>query len=118
LINEFSNRRQISYGEARRTVQKAIAAVELVPYHSENFAVPLRVYRDLRSVQLAQSFARELAGRNDCLVIVTRQSREWKLNELGPAKHVVHYTGSQSRAAHLTPDSPGGSRILDFLEQA
>ncbi len=118
LISEFSNRQKISYGEARRAVQKAIAAVELVPYHSEHFAVPRNVYGDLPSVKLAQSFAMELAGRNDCLVIVTRQSRDWNLNGLGTAKNVVHYSGSQARAAHLTPNSPGGSRILDFLEQA
>lgn len=118
LIDEFSKRRRIPYGEARRTVQKAIAAIELVPYHSEHFAVPSSVTRDLRSAQLARSFAMELAARSDCLVVVTRQSREWNLNGIGPTENVVEYSASEARAAYLTPDSPGGRRILRFLEQA
>jgi len=119
IIVAFAQTSGISYGRARRVFQSRIAALELVPYHSVNFAIPSRIFKSLHSVQLARSFVREellrRARSGDCLVIVTRSVKHWQLPK---HRNVVAYTTGEARSAHLSPDSRGGSAILKFLLNA
>lgn len=55
------------------------------------------------------SYISRIAQRHLDFLIVTRQARSWGLP---PEDGVIVYTGTQARAAHLTPDSPGGKAIL------
>lgn len=116
VIVTFARNVGISYGQARRFFQSNIAALELVPYHSVSFAVPHRVLTSLRSVQLVRAFVSEellpRARAGECLLVVTRAVKGWKLPT---HKNVIAYTASESRSAHLSPQSRGGTSILNFL---
>ena len=107
---------QVNFAEARRRLGEALAVVELFPYHSEAFTDVDHWLRDLPSVDLVRRFVRDvllprvLAG--EAIAIVTRQARAW---DLPTVPGVVIYSAQQARAAHLTPDSPGGAVILEHL---
>ncbi len=116
VIAAFAESMGISYGRARQFFQSRIAAIELAPYHSVNFAVPSRVFNSLRSVNLARSFVHEellpRAKSGDCLIVVTRAVKHWQLPK---HRNVVAYTTAETRSAYLSPRSRGGSAILRFL---
>jgi hypothetical protein len=115
-IVAFANCTGIKYDTACRFFQSRIAALELVPYHSETFKIPNRVLNSLLSVRLMQEFVlKELLPRaesGDCLIVVTRGVKYWKLPKV---KNVITYTANEARGAHLSPQSSGGSAILKFL---
>jgi hypothetical protein len=116
LITTFAETVSIPYDRAREFFQTHIAALELAPYHSVNFAIPGRLFNSLRSAQLARDFVHDEllphAKSGKCLVVVTRAVKNWRL----PAyKNVVAYTPAEARSAHLSPKSRGGSAILKFL---
>lgn len=119
VIKAFANKMDIPYGRARRFFQAKIAALELVPYHSENFGVPDRVISSLPSAQLAQTFVHEelvpRARSGKCLLVVTRGVSKWKLAE---HKNIVMYGATEARSAHLSPESRGGKAIFKFLSSA
>jgi hypothetical protein len=116
VIVAFAKNVGIPYGQARRFFQSNIAVLELAPYHSVNFAVPHRVLTSLHSVRLARAFVSEeilpRARAGECLVVVTRAVKSW---ELPVHENVIAYTASEARGAHLSPQSRGGSAILNFL---
>jgi hypothetical protein len=93
-----------------------MACVELIPYHSVKYDLPERIRRKLRSAELACDFVhgvlRPRSDAGEVLIVVTRQSLAWGLAE---SKHVITYSGSETRAAHLTPTSRGGRRIVEFV---
>lgn len=105
----------VSYAEARRHLARLLACVELVPYHSVSYGLSARIRGGLRSTQLAREYVHDvLQPRSDTgevIIVVTRHCAEWGLAE---SAHVITYSGSETRAAHLTPKSRGGQRILDF----
>lgn len=116
LIIAFAASNHLSYGESRQFFASEIAAVELVPYHSKTFSFPHKLLEKLRSVQLAKQFVDGVllsrAKHNDCLIVVTRSARYWGLTG---RRNVVVYEGSETRSAHLSRSSRGGSAILRFL---
>jgi len=106
-----------TYGAARQRLQSLMAALELVPYHSTRYALPARMVKQLKSVELMRSYVREVvvprARAGDALVIIGRAVASW--GTFAKSKNIVTYSGSAARSAHLTPDSPGGKAILRFL---
>jgi hypothetical protein len=48
----------------------------------------------------------------EAIAIVARKAELWGLPTL---PGVARYSGQEARAAHLTPDSPGGRLILERL---
>lgn len=119
VVEEFSHTAGMPLVEAFAFVRRHLAAIELVPYHSESFGLSDRVVRDLRSVQLAQKYVREVvlprAARGDATVVITRKAREWGVE---PGDRVIVYGSSEARAAHLSPNSRGGRAILDAMLEA
>lgn len=109
----------INYAEARLRFAKIMACVELVPYHSVSYGRSGNIRDRLNSVRLAREYVHKvLKPRSDAgevLIVVTRQISAWGLEESG---HIVKYEGSETRAAHLTPASRGGGRILKFLQES
>jgi hypothetical protein len=108
-------------------MQKALCVIELVPYHSNEFKLPHRLYKldgdeTLHSVTLARSFVRDnlvdRAKRGEVLILVMRKAEEWGFPDK-QANHVgtVIYRGSECRSAHLSPDSPGGRAIVSFVRE-
>jgi hypothetical protein len=105
-----------SVQHARQAIAKRVAALELVPYHSESFGVPDPVLRKLRSVQLALDYVRTVlvprAERGECQIVVTRKVADWGLGEL---PGVIRYASHHARSASLSADSEGGKAILAAL---
>jgi hypothetical protein len=85
----------------------------LLPYHSTSFHDGGQWLKKLPSVQLARSFVHDVlvprVRRGEATIVVTRKARLWRLPKL---RGIVHYEGSESRAAHLSPTSRGGQAIL------
>jgi hypothetical protein len=111
LIKKFSKKPElsISYGQALNFFRKEIAVVELVPYHSVSFDLPEKIIRKLKSAHLAREFVKEQAETKDCLVVVTRSVKQWKLSE---CKNIICFNSKQARSAHLSAQE---DKILEFL---
>jgi hypothetical protein len=116
VIERLASARRVSFSEARRHLASVIASIELVPYHSAAFKNTGGLIRKLRSVDLARRFVADFVlprvQSGEAIVIVTRKVKAWNLPE---HPGVVTYSAAQARAAHLTPDSPGGKAILRHL---
>ncbi|MBU4399332.1 MAG: hypothetical protein KKE86_08360, partial [Planctomycetes bacterium] len=83
LIAVFSHQCSLPYSQGLRLFRSNIAAIELIPYHSENFALPGRIRDKLPSVCLARDFTHDIlkprARSGDCLIVVTRAVKQWHL---------------------------------------
>ena len=116
VIEQLARDWRVSYSAARAEMAKSLASIELFPYHSSSFHDTGGWLLHLRSVQLAREYVRDIliprVCRMEAIVIVTRQARAW---DLPPGGGVVVYTAGEARAAHLTPDSPGGRAIIAHL---
>jgi hypothetical protein len=118
VIKRIAKDTDISYGDARRFVQKRIAVLQLAPYHSVGWSVPDRTLNAFRSVELARSFVHDKliprARSGDCLIVAVRKVNHWRLPSLD---NIVAYSATEARGAHLGPDSRGGAAILEFLRR-
>ena len=116
VIRRLSQLHNVSFAEARRRLAQRFAVLQLIPYHSPNFRDADNWRRALTSTKLARQFVQDSVlprvRSGAAIVIVTRQAEAWSL---APGPGVVIYTGQQARAAHLTPDSPGGHAILEHV---
>ena len=116
VIQRLANGWSVSFAAARSRLAAAIASIELFPYHSASFRDADHWLRNLSSVELARAYVRDVViprvRGGDAILIVTRKAREWGI----PAQDgVVVYGPAEARAAHLTPESPGGQAILRHL---
>jgi hypothetical protein len=116
VIESLANAWDVSFAAVRKRLGTMLASIELVPYHSASFKDAGGWLRNLQSVALARFFVQDVvlprAQRGDAVAIVTRQVQAWGIT---PQKGVVLYNQGQARAAHLTPNSPGGKAIRHFL---
>lgn len=116
VIAELQRSWRVSYAAARRRLGHEIASIELFPYHSANFRDADGWLRRLRSVELAQQFVAGVVvprvNAGEAIAIATRQTAAWNLPT---SSSIVVYSSQQARAAHLSPDSPGGSAIVDHM---
>jgi hypothetical protein len=116
VVRRVATERGISYRAALGRAAAQICVLQLVPYHSNAFGLSDRVVRQMRSPGLAKRFVHDQvlprALRGEATVIVTRKVQHWGLESDSGA---VLYEGNETRAAHLTEDSRGGRRILEFL---
>jgi hypothetical protein len=116
LITHLSEAWKVNFAEARSRVGSRVAAIEMVPYHSESFKDAGSWVRDLPSARAARAFVRDTVMRRvragEAAVVVTRQAEHWGIAEEGG---VVVYRGAEAQGAHLTPKSKGGQAILDHL---
>ncbi len=116
VIEQLALKWAVPYATARARLGSCLASIELFPYHSATFRDAGGWLRGLPSVELARRFVRETVvprvRRGEAIVIATRQVSAWGLPRL---RGVVTYTTGQARAAHLTPESPGGKAILRHL---
>lgn len=113
VIKKLASARGISFAEARSMLAASIASIEMVPYHSASFKDAGNWLSRLESAKLARDFVKEFVGprvqAGEAIIIATRQVAAWNLPQHAG---VVAYSPGESRAAHLTPDSPGGRAIL------
>lgn len=116
VVRALSTETGLGHAEVLRRVARKICLLQLLPYHSPAFGVSRQVLQRLRSSQLAKDFVAELlvprARGDEALIVVTRHAAFW--NVPSDCKPVV-YAGPATRAAHLTPKSDGGARILKVL---
>jgi hypothetical protein len=105
----------ISIAEARKWVGDRVASLELIPYHSA-IAPTARWVKELRSVKLAQEFAKNTicpsVESGDVVAVVLRGVKRWDLQN---PKGIVKYEGGLARSASLQPHSEGGKAILNKL---
>lgn len=118
VISELARRRSESFAAARKRLAHKIASIELIPYHSGSFDHRGRLVDRLPSARLAKAFVHDAViprvRRKEAIVIATRQAAVWDLPRL---TGVVRYSPQQARAAHLSPNSPGGRAILGHLSR-
>jgi hypothetical protein len=116
VIGELAKIWRTTYSSARTELGRSLACIELFPYRSRSFNDIGGWLRNLQSVQLARSYVHDVVmqrvHRKEAIVIVTRQTRVWGITE---GDNVVVYTGSEARAAYLTPSSRGGKAIIAHL---
>lgn len=116
VIQRLEHTWAVPFAAARARLAQELASIELVPYHSPSFRDAGGWIRQLRSVALARAFVHNVVvprvRRGKAILIVTRQAKAWNL-----PKHsrIIRYSSQQARAAHLTPESPGGRAILSHL---
>jgi hypothetical protein len=119
VILELSTSQQIPFATARAQLASKLASIELFPYHSSRFRDSGGWLRRLKSVELARAFVLNVVlpriEHGEAIAIVARKAELWGLPTL---PGVVRYSGQEARAAHLTPDSPGGRLILERLAKA
>jgi hypothetical protein len=109
-----------SYLKALRETARRVAAVELFPYHSSNFA-EWRLLDRLPSVSMARRFAADVlladAQVGDRLIIVTRQAERWlprkRSRSLG--RNVLVIGKNHARGIPLGPRFAAGAAILRRL---
>ena len=115
VIQHLAGKWAVPFAAARARLAQELASIELVPYHSPSFRAGGWI-RQLRSVALAQAFVHNIVvprvRRGKAILIVTRQAKAWNLPK---HRRIIRYSGQQARAAHLTPESPGGQAILNHL---
>ncbi len=116
VVRALSIATGLGHAEVLRRVARKICLLQLLPYHSPTFGVSRRVLQRLRSSQLAKDFVAEVlvprARAGEALIVVARRAAFWDVpSDCGP----VVYEGPATRAAHLTPKSHGGARILEVL---
>lgn len=113
ILRRIAGHKGISYLEAMRDLSRRLAHVELVPYHSQNFAAG-GLIRKLPSVRTVKQFVKnnlEVAAANGSkTVIATRRIRDW---DLASQTKIIIYSGGQTRGASLGPETPGGMAILE-----
>jgi hypothetical protein len=116
VMQRLASAWNVTFADARVRLGARLASIELLPYHSSAFRDTGGWLRKMRSVDLARAFVKEFVvprvERGDAIVIVTRKVASWNLPENAG---VVVYSAAQARAAHLTPNSPGGRAILNHL---
>ncbi len=122
VIEEFAASKCISLADARATLGRKLAVVQLVPYHSAVFGLSPKALKQLPSVRLAQDFGRQTVSERvraqKAIVIVLRQVQTW--NPYLRAKHrekegVIRYEPAEAIGASLSPKSRGGRAILRHL---
>jgi hypothetical protein len=116
VIERLASAWKVSFAEARARLASTLAGIELLPYHSSAFKDAGCWLRELESVALARAYVTDFVlprvQRGEAIIIVTRKVAEWSLPE---RDGVIAYSSAQARAAHLTPESPGGRAILNHL---
>jgi hypothetical protein len=102
-----------SYIKALRDLSHRIAMIEMFPYHSVSFGAA-KLAKKLPSSIAAVEYVRKVlepeAKTGEKTLIVLRQEKEWGLKDDG--KNIIVYKGTESRSAHLSPNSRGGRAIL------
>lgn len=97
-----------SYIDALRDLSTRLAAIELVPYHSQNFNGKGFLLKKLASTSAARKFARAICGDKKKTIIVIRGTKHW---DIGSSDNICVYDGRR-RGIDLSTGSPGGRAIL------
>lgn len=114
LVLALQNEKGMAYRDALAHVGKHVCVLQLVPYHSTVFRLSDTVFSRLQSSRLVKAFVAEMLRRRpEVLVLVTRKAEKWALPR---RRNVVHYEGSETRAAHLSRNSRGGQELVRHFE--
>jgi hypothetical protein len=116
IINNYIKIHNVKYSSALKEISKRIALLELIPYHSFRFGLSNKITELLISQKMMKEFVNTYVmnrvENNDSCIIVTRKSKVWNLEK---HKNIIEYTGGEARGAHLSTNSRGGKKILEFL---
>ena len=122
VIEELAASKCTSLADARATLGRKLAVVQLVPYHSAVFGLSPKAQKQLPSVCLAQDFVRQTVSERvraqKAIVVAARQVQIWNpyLPDDNEKEHgVIRYKPSEAIGASLSPRSRGGRAILHRL---
>jgi hypothetical protein len=105
--------RSSTYREALSELAKRICILQLVPYHSAAFGLSRRIINRLQSASLIRRYVRDfILPQRDLLILVTRSRELWGLPT---APNILTFSGSETRAVHLSPRSRGGQALAHHL---
>lgn len=114
IAKELTNRPNVQYQDALSILAQSVCCLQLVPYHSQSFGLSNKILESLSSVRTITQYARNVlvprARSGEAVIVVARKRDRWGLEQ---QDNVVVYEGSETRAAHLTPESR--SAILEHL---
>ena len=101
-------------------LQHRLATLEIVPYHTaQGFPEGLR--NNLSSTYKAKAWVQDelvpRAQRNEILLIVVRQVRQWGFEVNTNSSNLVTYYGGEPQGAYLTPRTRGGKAIREWLKR-
>ena len=107
-----------SFKDAFEVLARRVACLQLVPYHSTRFGIPMKLRESLKSVQLMKGFVhqdlRPRASNGEILIIVLRRVDEWGLGS-EESESILTYPRNLRRGAFISRKSPGYQKILAFL---
>ena len=117
VIAVIAEHKKISFKEARESVARKIASIELFPYHSSKFKDADKWLENLPSVQLARNFVNQVVldrvSSGKAVAIITRKVKVWSLPEMSG---IITYSAGQARGASLSPKTAGGKAILNQFD--
>lgn len=113
IIEEVAKQRQLSRRKSISLVSQSVAFIERIPYHSESFGLSKKIVDKLHSSRLVKEYVQNRlvpkAIDNHLTIIVTRQVKQWGLEE---SKNIILYNKNQARGASLSINNSGGQSIL------
>jgi hypothetical protein len=116
IVAELVRQQGLTTQAALSKLARATCALELLPYHSASFRMPPAVMNQLASVRLVREFVHQVlvprAERKEALIIVTRGAKQWGISK---SENIVVYEGGETRGAHLSLNTSGGTAIAGHL---
>ena len=106
----------LSYVDSLSFISKRIAVLELVPYHSKSFSLSNKDFNRLYTPSVMLDFVKNYVvprvQNGQACIISTRNSSRWNLPK---NDNIIVYSGGASRAAHMSKNTDGGKKIIEFL---
>lgn len=116
IIKLYAKEKQVDYSTALRNISQNIALLELIPYHSLRYGLTNKIFNLIYSQKMMKEFVHTYVmnrvRRNKSSIIVTRKTKIWNLEN---NNNIIAYTGGEARGAHLSTNSRGGKKIIEFL---
>lgn len=118
IIHNIAQSGSLSYVDSLSFLSKNIAVLELVPYHSKSYTLKDKIYSQLYTPKMMLDFVHDhvipKATAGKACIISTRKSKLWSLPQ---NENIVIYEKGQTRGAHLSGNTSGGKKILEFLSR-
>jgi hypothetical protein len=116
IIKENSKIKNINYIDSTREISQKVALLELIPYHSLSYQLSGKIEAQVESKNIMKNFVKDYVYKkvlnNNACIIITRKVKIW---DLPNHNNIIAYEGGETRGAHLTSQSRGGHKILEYL---
>lgn len=112
-MDQVATKQGKTAAEMLKVFSQKIAIVEYFPYCSASFKKPPKEFPSSKMVvEFVQRTLVPKATNNEICIIATRQSTKWDLPQ---HRNIIIYEGKQCQSASLSPQSPGGGKLIEFI---